>query len=79
LLWLRDELANYPSVDQKILHLRAVDCSYDEIAKSLGIKVGTARVRYLRAKNKIIAAADRVALFDPIAPHDAVESGALHE
>ncbi len=79
LRWLRDELAQYPPEDQQILLWRAHDHSYEEIASWLGIKVGTARVRYKRAKDRIIDAANEANLIGPMAPHNFVESGVAYE
>ena len=79
LQWLRDELAQYPQEDQQILHWRAHERSYEEIASWLGIKEGTARVRYKRAKDRMIDAANRANLIGPMAPHDVVESGVTYE
>jgi len=79
LLWLRDELAKLPPDDQQILLWREGDHSYEEIAKWLGIKVVTARVRHKRAKDRIIEAANRADPLGSIGVHDEVESGALYE
>lgn len=79
LLWLRDELAKFPPDDQHILLWREGDHSYEEIARWLGVRVVTARVRHKRAKDRIIEAANRAELFGSIDFHDEVESGALYE
>lgn len=77
--WLKDELAQFPSEDQQILHWRAHDRSYEEISGWLGIKEGTARVRHKRAKDRMIDAANRANLLGPLPPHDVVESGVTYE
>ena len=79
LRWLRDELAQYPTEDQQILLWRAHDRGYEEISGWLEIKEGTARVRYKRAKDRIIDAANRANLFGPMALHDVVEAGVTYE
>ena len=77
--WLRDELAKFPPDDQRILLWREEDHSYEVIAKWLGIKVVTARVRHKRAKDRIIEAANRTELFGSNGVHDDAESGVIHE
>ena len=61
LKWLEQELAKLPETDQSLLKWRAGDAfSYVEIADWLGMKEGTARVRHLRAMEKLLGAGKSV-------------------
>ena len=57
LKWLEQELVKLPEKDQSLLKWRAGDAfSYADIAEWLGMKEGTARVRHLRAMEKLLEA-----------------------
>lgn len=61
LKWLEQELAKLPENDQSLLKWRAGDTfTYAEIAEWLGMKEGTARVRHLRAMEKLLEAGKSV-------------------
>jgi RNA polymerase sigma factor (sigma-70 family) len=62
LKWLEQELAKLPEKDQSLLKWRAGDSfSYADIAEWLDMKEGTARVRHLRAMEKLLEAGKSVA------------------
>ena len=51
MLWVRQALAALDADDREILMLREYDdLSYDEIARVLGVVVGTVRSRLFRAR-----------------------------
>ncbi len=77
--WLKDGLAKLPADDQQVLIWRAQDFSYAEIAGWLGIKEGTARVRYLRAKKKLSIPGDQTELVALTTGQEMPESGGAHE
>jgi RNA polymerase sigma factor (sigma-70 family) len=79
LMWLADELTNLPSDVQSILRWRAAGSSYKDIGQELGIRPATARMKYMRGKNRLIEAANRSGLADMIVTQDEVESGVLYE
>lgn len=61
LKWLEQELAKLPEKDQSLLKWRAGDTfSYAQIAEWLGMKEGAARVRHLRAMEKLLEAGKSV-------------------
>lgn len=60
LKWLDQELLKLPEQDQLLLKWRAMDFSYAQIGEWLGMKEGTARVRYQRVMEKLLTAAKSV-------------------
>jgi RNA polymerase sigma-70 factor, ECF subfamily len=61
LQWLEGELAKLPEQDQALLKWRAGDSfSYAQIGEWLDMKEGTARVRHLRAMEKLLEAGKAV-------------------
>ncbi|MGA2988150.1 MAG: RNA polymerase sigma factor [Terriglobia bacterium] len=79
LAWLRDELEKLSAEDQQVLLWRAQDFSYADIARWLGIKKGTARVRYLRAKKKLGVPDNQPELLEVTGGYEMPESGGTHE
>ncbi len=79
LAWLRDELEKLTAEDQQVLLWRAQDFSYADIARWLGIKEGTARVRYLRAKKKLGVPDNQPELLEPTGGYEMPGSGGAHE
>jgi RNA polymerase sigma factor (sigma-70 family) len=77
--WLKDGLEKLHADDQHILLWRAQDFSYAEIGQWLGIKVGTARVRYLRAKKKLGVPDNQEELLGATVGDEMPESGGAHE
>lgn len=76
--WLKDELAKLSADDQQVLIWRAQEFSYPEIASWLGIKEGTARVRYLRAKKKLGVPDDPPELLEPTVGQEIPALGGAH-
>lgn len=60
LKWLDQELVKLSEQDRFVVKWRAMGFSYAEIGEWLGMKEGTARVRHLRAMEKLLAAAKSV-------------------
>lgn len=77
--WLKDELAKLPADDQQVLLWRAQEFSYAEISKWLGIKEGTARVRYLRARKKLGVPDDQPESLQSVAGTAVPATGGVHE
>jgi FixJ family two-component response regulator len=79
LVWVKDELEKLSVEDQEILLWRAQDIAYAWIAHSQGISESTARVRHLRAMNKLTTAASLAGMLDSPTGQDIQEPGAGHE
>jgi RNA polymerase sigma factor (sigma-70 family) len=79
LQWLRGELEKLTAADQQVLIWRAQDFTYVEIGRWLGIKEGTARVRYLRAKRKLGVPDDPPVISGTATGQHIQESGDAHE
>ena len=77
--WLKDELEKLPPDDRQILLWREQDYTHAEIGGWLGMKKGTVRVRYMRAKRKLDIAASQSEFLRVAPALDIEESGGEHE
>lgn len=77
--WLKEELAKLNADDQNVLLWRAQGFSYAEISRWLGIKEGTARVRYLRAVKKLGVPNDQPESLQSVAGTAIPTTGGVHE
>jgi RNA polymerase sigma-70 factor, ECF subfamily len=60
LKWLNQELLKFSEQDRFLLKWRAMEIPYAQIGEWLGMSEGTARVRYLRAMEKLSTAAKSI-------------------
>lgn len=76
---LRDALEKLSGADQCVLIWGAQGFSFAQIGEWLGIKKGTARVRYCRAKKKLGLTSDHSEVDESSVEQNALEVGGAHE